>query len=1567
MDDSNTSDNLYDIAIIGMTGRFPGSRTLEEFWRNLCEGRELISFFTDEELEASGIDPTVLQDPAYVKAGAILEDADLFDASFFGFFPKEAEIMDPQQRIFLEGAWEALEGAGYNPESYKGRIGVYAGESINSYLLNNIGSNYDLIQSLNGMQTFIGNDRDFLTTQVSYKLNLKGPSITVQTACSTSLVAVHLACQSLLSRECDMALAGGVSVAAPLKSGYFYEEGGISSPDGHCRAFDARAQGTVGGNGLGIVVLKRLADALADGDFIHALIKGSAVNNDGSLKVGYTAPSVDGQAEVIAEALAVAGVDCETISYIETHGTGTPVGDPIEIFALKQAFSSAKGKKSFCALGSVKTNMGHLDAAAGVAGLIKTVLSLEHKMLPPSLHFEQPNPLIDFDDSPFYVNSKLAQWEESATARRAGVSSFGIGGTNAHAVLEEAPARKPSGESRSSQLLLLSAKTSSALDKATQNLAEHLKQNSDLNLADVAYTLQVGRATFGHRLMLVCHDLNDAVAGLERPDSNRACINYQELRDRQVAFMFPGQGAQHTNMGLELYREEPSFREHVNNCSELLLPHLGLDLRSVLYPAEGQAEEASKLIDQTYITQPALFVIEYALARLWMKWGIRPQAMIGHSIGEYVAACLAGVFSLEDALRLVAMRGRLMQNLPAGVMLAVPLPEKQLRSMLAQDLSLAAINGPAMCVVSGAAEAIEKMERILSEQGVGCRRLHTSHAFHSKMMDPILEQFAVEVKKAALNSPQTPYISNVTGTWVKSADATNAAYWAAHLRQEVRFGDGIAELVKEPTRILLEVGPGRTLNKLAKGQIGKSDSISVFASLRRPDEDAHSDTACLLNTLGHLWLEGGAVDWAGFYAYEERQRLPLPTYPFERKRYWIEADVTTAPRSPQASLRRKADIGDWFYMPAWRQSKSPEQFGTLYAEDQESPWLVFLDGCGLGAQLIERLKQNGHPFITVKAGDSYGRISDREYTLHPLQKDGYDSLLKELRTLNKIPRTILHLWNVTTDARAWPDVIAEGEGERASFYSLLFLAQAIGEQDLSGTIEIGVVSNNLQDVTGEEELSPGKSVLLGPCRVIPQEYANIKCRSIDVIVPEPGTGQQERLVDQLLAEMSTDSAEAIIAYRRNHRWVQTFEAMRLEGETTSPARLRQRGIYLITGGLSNLGLEVAEFLAKKVRARLVLADHTGLIERELWDQWLATNDEQDSTSQLIRRMLLFEELGAELLIIKADTSSPALMKDVIDRAHKRFGAIHGVVHTERVQGQGLIQLKTVEMADDVLAPKVKGTLLLASLLKDVKLDFMILYSTTTSILGGFGLVDYCAANAFLDSFAHFNSSRRGVYTVSIDWGMWQWDDFQESLMAGAPEAQADLKEAREKYGISLQESIEALSRIMFHSLPQVVVSTQDFNAIIEQNKSITASSFMEQFNLMRQSDLAQPRPDLSSTYVAPSNDIERTIIDILRELFGIEGIGVNDDFFDLGGNSLVGISFISRLRKTFNVEVSISLLFEAPTVARMASVIAESQLKEEDIDEISRLLSEIENLSLDEIEAQLAAEPQLMKEDEVNG
>lgn len=1536
-----------EVAIVGMAGRFPGAKNVEEFWQNLRNGVESISFFTREELQAEGGDASELSDPNYVPAKAILEDVELFDASFFDYNPREAEMLDPQHRVLLECAVEAFEHAGYDTEKFAGRIGVYAGVSAGSYLPVNLASHPDLIERVGSYQVDIGNHGEFVPTTISFKLNLKGPSINVQTACSTSLVAVHVACQSLLNGECDMALAGGGSITFPHREGYLYQEEGIMSPDGHCRAFDAQARGTVGGEGAGLVVLKRLVDALADGDTIHAVIKGSAVNNDGSLKVGFTAPAVDGQAEVISDALALAGVEAETITYVETHGTGTALGDPIEMAALTQAFRGNTQQRGFCAIGSLKTNIGHLDAGAGIASLIKTVLALKHKEIPPSLHYEQPNPKIDFAQSPFFVNARLAAWEAGETRRRAGVSSFGIGGTNAHIILEESPPAPSPVVSRGARLLVLSAKTSAALEAATSNLGEHLKTHADL--ADVAYTLQVGRKEFAHRSILVCHDADEAAAAIAERAPERLLTNFQEPRHRPNVFMFPGQGAQYAGMSQGLYDAEPLFREQVDLCVESLLPQLQLDLRDVLYPTAARLDESAQLLKQTSITQPSLFVVEYALARLWMSWGVSPAAMIGHSIGEYVAACLAGVFTLEDALSLVALRGRLMQRQPAGLMLAVPLPEKELNARLPRGLALAAVNAPRSCVVAGPTDLVNDFQSALRREEIESQTLHTSHAFHSEMMEPIVGEFTERVRQVKLSAPKIPFISNVTGTWISGTEATDARYWSRHLRQTVHFARGVGELLRESERILIEVGPGQTLGALVRQHTEKNPNQVILNSLRRP-HDSHSDVDVLLTALGKFWLAGGRVDWTGVHAHtpEPRRRVSLPTYPFERKRYYVKPQAAP-PREARAGRTplRKNAIADWFYLPSWKRVATMRgATKNKGRRDAKLAWLFFVDECGVGSETAERLTKSGADVLTVRAGERFTKAGDRAYVINPRRKEDYQSLLADLSSARFMPDRIAHFWGVTGDDALAANDTEFARAQELGHLSLIFLTQSLVQNFVEPSLQLLVFTNNVQEVSGEESLRPEKATVLAACKGIPQEHPSITCRSIDVSVPPEGSEQRERLYAQLLSELTSHSPHAATAYRGRHRWVQTFEPFRVEPAEETALRLRERGVYMITGGLGGVGLVLSEFLAQTLKARLVLTGRSGLPERDAWSEWLAAHGGDDEVSHRIRRVQALEELGAEVLVLRADVADEGQMREALACVERRFGALHGVIHGAAVNGAEVDnELVRLTPADCVrhFEVKARGLLVLEKVLGDRDIDFCLTLSSLSSILGGLNFTAYAASNIFVDALVQKHNQTHPDNWMSVNWDGWNLDGIRADGQSR--------KSGIEALYILPDEGKDAFRRIFsMGRASQVVVSTGDLQTRLNQWVTPQYQTDAGPEKEVEASTL-HARPELSNTYVAPENELEQEIADIWQQLLGIRQIGINDNFFELGGHSLLATMVISRLRKAFGIELQLRDIFEGPTLSLLSLVVAQRVIEQHDKQSIARLLEEGTGKEVEEVEA----------------
>lgn len=1506
-----------DIAIVGMACRLPGAEDIESFWRNLHAGIESINSFTDEELLACGVSPEVLKDPLYIKAGAQLKNVDLFDASFFGYTPREAAETDPQHRIFLEVAWQALEDAGYDISRYTNPVGVYAGCGVNIYLLMNLMSSGCMsdMQDISALQGLMnGNNKDSMTTTVAYKLNLRGPGITVQTACSTSLAATHVACRGLLNHEADMAIAGGVWVnLLHNEGGYLYQPGAILSPDGHCRAFDAKAAGTVIGSGVGVVVLKRLADAQAEGDTIHAVIKGSAINNDGSAKAGYTAPSIEGQAEVILAAQANAGVSADTISYVETHGTGTKIGDPIEIAALTQAFRESTDKRGFCGIGSVKTNVGHLDAAAGVAGLIKTVLALKYRSLPPSLNFEQPNPEIDFASSPFYVNTERKAWTNGSTPRRAGVSSFGIGGTNVHMVVEEAPAIISSESSQDWQTLMLSARSASALEKAVTRLQNHLTAHSEQSLSDVAYTLQVGRKNFSYRAIALCRDREDAVMLLQNRDEDRFMTQHVAFENRPVTFLFPGQGSQYTNMARDLYHNNNTlvFRQELNRCFDLLKPHLDFDLCSILFPDNNEEDLAlaSARLEQTEVTQPALFVIEYALAKLWMSWGIQPTSMIGHSVGEYVAACLAGVISLEDALQLVAMRGRLLQQIDKGAMLAVMLSEDELRALKIANCDLAAINGPAFCVLSGTSAAIEAAEKRLAEQDIGCRRLHVSHAFHSSMVEPVVSVFVDLVARVELRRPKIPFFSNLSGDWITPQEAMDAGYWGRHLRGTVRFNNGLQKLLENEAQVILEVGPGETLITLAQRHPSARPEHLMVSSLPHPNKNYGAQKHLWLS-LGKLWLNGLTIDWESYYAHEHRQRVSLPTYPFERQSYWIKPEKQGGHVSHAAKAQSRS-LNDWFYVPSWRRVDKLEY--ESFAPKTTGFYLIFKCGNGVDEALIKHLLTYGIAPVIVSAGTVFQRNNERNYTIRPDEKNDYAQLIQYFRNENKLIQHIFYFWSVTLNGEG----LTQAESLSRHFFGLFYLGNALESNKSilapNERTEITIVTNQFADVTGNEALYPEKALLTGPCKVIPQEYAYLNCRLIDVESPTPGSAAESQLVKQILAESQTDAENSVIAYRGPHRWVQFFESA--HSSTSVVNRFKTGGVYFITGGLGGIGLTLAEYLAQKFQAKLVLLGRTPVPPRESWAEILSAPD-KGALYQKIKSIIKLEELGAKVLALNADVAKLSELQTAVTQARHDFGAINGVIHTAGEVSGGLMFSKTEEIISRVFTPKVRGMQVLQTIFKDDSLDFMLLCSSLATIAGGLSKVDYCAANAYLDAVAHYAYRKNTYPTISVNWDSWRDVGMAASM------------EIPDGVGIAPKEGAEIFERIVNGpNIPQVIISTVDLQTRLRQTqKDLIAQPF--NFTPPAQKAGKFSRPALQTIFKSPESELELSIAEIWQSLLGIEAIGVDDNLFELGGDSLLGIQLLTRVRAAFSVDLHPADFFRSPTITALAALVETKLLDE---------------------------------------
>lgn len=1374
MSDIDSGVSQGDIAIVGMALRVPGARSVPEFWRNLRDGIESIETRTPEELLAAGENPDNLRRKNYVPRTAALPGLEDFDADFFGFSPKEAAIMDPQHRQFLECAWEALEDSTRPPASVNGPVGVFAGCGMGSYFYFNVLSHRSLIDNV-GMFLLrhTGNDKDFLATRASYLFDLHGPSVNVQTACSTSLVAVHQACQSLISGECEMALAGGVTIELPHGRGYLYHDGEILSTDGHCRTFDHRASGTVFGSGVGVVVLRRLQDALADGDPIHAVIKGTAVNNDGASKAGYLAPSVTGQAEAIIEAQTLAGVDADTIGYVECHGTGTYLGDPIEIEALTQAFRQTTDKRGFCRVGSVKSNIGHLDTAAGVTSLIKAVLTVKHGQIPPTLGFEKSNPAIPFDTSPFVVADRLTAWPPGHTPRRAAVNSLGVGGTNAHAIIEEAPQPKPV-EARSDagpQLMVLTARSRKSLDESGRRLFRHLDDHPHILIQDVAHTLLDGRRHFEQRRVFCAADRADALKLFAEPDKHRVFTHTPVDGEAEAVFLFPGGGAQYPHMARALYRDEPLFRKTVDEGLGSLAPDAAAEIRAVWLPDGEPLPDSEARFLRPSLQLPAILIVEVAVARLWMDRGVKPAALIGHSMGENAAACVAGVLSFERAVNLVRLRGELFEEIPAGGMLSVALGADALKARLPADLDLASVNAPELCVVSGPNRALDAFAAALADEGIEASRIQIDIAAHSRMLSPILKRFEAFLADTPLSAPQIPIVSNLSGTWLAPEQARDPAYWRQHLRSTVRFGEGMTLLAGKPSRVFIEVGPGRVLGSLAKAQ--GIPANQVINSLPHADEAA-DDRLNFLTALGRAWATGLKVPIEALSAEANARRVHLPPYAFQHDTFFLERIETGRADETEAAPVKIADMENWGWQPVWTQGLPDVR---LDAADTPRSWLIFLDGSALGDSLAVRLRGWGHEVATVRLGDTFGVSGPGDYVLCPEQgREGYDALLKHMAAERGLPQRIVHMWLVTHDESARPGSSFFHRNLERGFLSLFFLGQALSDAGASEPVQISVLTNGMQRVGSEALPYPEKATVLGPARVLPREMPNVSVRVIDIprawgVEPGAVSRVRSRLAAQLAGTAGSESAEdtrltrladdllatdgnEIVAYRDNRRWVLGSAPLALDKTGDGEAAFRERGVYLITGGLGELALALAGDLAGRFKARVVLVARSGLPDRADWQDYLAAYRADDRIGRAIAAIQRMEAAGGEVVIAKADITDSDAMRSVVSDVKARFGSINGVLHAAGVVKDDLIALKDLADIEEVLAPKVQGTMVLADLLRDEALDLMVLFSSTSTDTAPAGQVDYVAANAFLNAFAESRAGAPGR-TLAVHWGVWK--------------------------------------------------------------------------------------------------------------------------------------------------------------------------------------------------------------------
>lgn len=1379
-----------DIAVIGMSCRFPKSKNINEFWSNLKNGVDCISSFSEEELISSGIDKKVLQLPNYVKRGGFVDGTDLFDAQFFDIPPLEAKNMDPQHRFFLECTWEALESSAYNPHTYEGSIGVFASCGINKYLLQHILNNKNT--HLDAYTLMILNDKDALATKVAYKLNLQGPAVTIQTACSSSLVAIHYASRSLLNGECNIALAGGVSISSLTKEGYMYKKGMILSEDGFCRAFDKNATGTALGNGTGIVVLKRAEYAIEDRDFIYAIIKGSAVNNDGKNKVGYTAPSVEGQMKVILEAWENAEIDGQELNYIEAHGTGTKLGDPIEVEALKLAMQEYTNDKQFCAIGSVKTNIGHTDTAAGCAGFIKAALSLHYKKIPPSLHYTQPNSRINFSQSPFFVNTQLFDISQKNQTHKMGVSSFGIGGTNAHVVLEENIYSTINKKEEPWNLLLLSAKTPCSLEKMTENLAHYLNENN-VNLSDVAYTLQIGREVFNYRKVIVCKGKADAKKEIKKQGSFRIYDTNQKAKNRPIVFLFSGKVHHLAKATKELYESQDIFRKNIDLCDKILGDKL--DLISILYSQRNKDSDFADLL---------AFVTEYSFAKLWFSWGLSPESTIAYGIGELTAACFSGVFSLENALWLLCDR---------------------------------------------------------------------------------------PIENINLNPPQRPFLSNRISQWMTAEQAMDLSYWIS-LKQKSSISKNGQILSQISDSAILSMGDEEESNNIL---CSCREKIDIFSSLSM--NEGKSQRQFLLDTLGKLWLHGVYIDWNIFYEGKKRYRLPLPTYCFERKRYWVEQSKSKLETlTAEQEIKVEPDICDWFYAPSWK--KLP-----LIKKEQKDTFLIFTNENPLSLQLIEKLKKQGKQICEVKIGECFQK-QDQTYFVNPDCLNDYYDLVKNLQKERMLPERVIHLWNLSQDNYLTLDLI--DTAYNLGLYSLVYFAKALGKFHVTQNIDIATISNGLHSVTEEEILFPEKSTLLGAVKVIPLEYQNIRCCNIDIELPK-STSTINALTDIIFNEIMSDFSKTVIALRGKNRWTPCYEPIRLQKTSTS-LLLKDQGVYLILGGLGGIGLVIAEHLAQKTeKAKLILVGRSQFPDKNNWSNYIEKNGKEDPTSIKILKLLELEECGAEVLVFSADITNLLHMQLVIEHTKKKFNQINGVIHSAgSVDYGGIIQKRAQKETEALLAPKVRGLLILDELLSLNQLDFTVVFSSLGNILHKtqFGQIGYNAANEFLDAFALYKKTKNHN-VLSINWDTWQ--------DVGMATTVKKRYLSKNNTNIKSYEGAEVFAISLDSLLPRIIISTVDL---------YTKKRFLESTikNFTKRKTNLEVRPESSASYLSSQNDTKNVIIKIWEKYLGITGIGIEDNFFDLGGDSLLAIQILDEINSALATNLDIHVLLESPTISKICKL-----------------------------------------------
>lgn len=1456
-----------EIAVVGMAGRFPGAKNLKEFWTNLSEGKESITFFSDEELKEEGVKEDELTNANYIKAKGIIEDYNKFDSEFFGYSDREAEIMDPQVRIFHEVSWEALEDAGYNPEKYNRPIGLFGSASANLYW--QVSSM--LLRNKNSTEKFAAtqlNDKDFMNTKVSYNLNLKGPSISIDTACSSSLSAIHLASRSLLMGECTMALAGGVSLTTPHKEGYIYQDGMIMSKDGHCRTFDKDASGTVGGEGCGVVVLKTLKEAKRDRDHIYSVIKGSAYNNDGYRKVGYTAPSVEGQKEVIKKALKNSRVSSESISYVEAHGTATSLGDPVEVEALKQAFDT--NKKQFCALGSVKTNIGHLDSAAGIAGFIKTVLSLYNKEIVPSLHYKEQNTKINFDKTPFFVNTTRTKIKEKEEDLYFGVSSFGVGGTNVHLVLGEYSEEKiqQQKEQKKQTTLLISAKTEKGVNKLSSRIQNHLKNNQNINCSDATFTLREGRKHFDYRQLVYMNS-----------DRNFQSIGNvtKTFYNPKIIWMFSGQGAQYLNMGKDLYKNNFIFQENMKECFSVIWENERIDLENIIYPSKDIDTEKNKdlSIENTLIAQLSLFCIEYSLSKMLMKIQIYPNYLIGHSLGEISAATIAGVIEFEDAISIIKKRGEIMQKMPSGEMATVNIPKDKLESTLIKGVEISAINSTDLSVVSGNSNDLDKYLFEIKEKGYKYKKINVSHAFHSSIMKEAADDFEKIMCQYKLNTPNIPILSNVTGEFLTDKQAQSSEYWASQIISTVQFQEGIQEIINnvEKEGVFIEIGPGNTLIQFLRRHNKYDEMYNSAISLIRHPQNFINDIEFLEQSFSEIWKCGVEIDWSLLHKENNVKRVSLPTYPFESKEYptlLLEDHHLNNLANLNGENSHSKPI-EWLYRPVWKRNYTP----LSKQHHSNKNVLVFSEN----EYISEFLRERYAKVITFSQSNKKEEVNSLYYQGDVGKESDLNWVIDRLNAVNFTPDEIV-----------WVHDEIENNEVIPNYAKILNLIKLLSKR-YDTKICINLITSQAYDVIGNEDIDPLQATLTGVAFTISQEYKNLYSRQIDI------SAKQQEYADIISREIEMESKDIIVAYRGKNRW--TRELIRLEKEIIENINInpiKYDGVYLITGGTGGIGLTLAEHLAKNNKCKIILMGRT-----EFSEKITKMNEHEENVISKIKEI---EALGSEVSIIEGDVSIRKDVQKAIEFIMNIYSQLNGVIHAAGSSDGKLIQSRDTEYEKQVCAPKINGLYNLDGCLKGINLDFLMLCSSLVSFMESAGQVAYVASNAFLDSFAQ-KEQKNGKNVISINWDKWK----EVGMSANSKEVKEinELLSIEDGIGIEPSEAGEIFQHAIQLSIPQVGISKKNIDLRLQENRKI--------LNTVLNGEVESNK---ASKKIDDEFDIElRNIFnEFLNEELDMEG-----NFFELGVSSLDLLQICGLIEREYGIEVPIVTLYNHPNIISLSNEI----------------------------------------------